>query len=121
MRMFPGGFKEMVESWAKGFSSGAGLAAPMALLLSSIWLTGMMMLTVCLCLLPLGDAWMPVLASYLVVAVPTVFVFRQAGRFSPLSALFFPISLLFYQGLFGVSLMRKRQKTTTQWKGRDVD
>lgn len=120
MRMFPGGFREMVESWAKGFSSGAGLAAPMALLLSAVWLTGLMMLTVCLFLLPLGEAWPVVLGAYLVVAVFLTPLFRKIGRFSPVNALLFPISLLFYQWVFGVAVLRKRRKATTQWKGRDV-
>jgi len=121
MRMFPGGFGELFESWAKGFSSGAGLAAPMALLLSSIWLTGLMMITVCLFMLLFGASVLPVLVSYAVVALPMTWLFRQAGGFSPLNALIFPVSLLFYQGLFGVAIMRKRRKTPTQWKGRDVD
>lgn len=120
MRMFAGGFREMVESWAKGFSSGAELTAPMALLLSSVWLTGMMMISVCVCLLLLGGDWCLVLAAYLAVAVPLVFLFRVAGRFSPLNALLFPVSLWFYQALFAMAVIRKRRKTPTQWKGRDV-
>lgn len=121
MRMFPGGLGELIESWAKGFSSGAGLAAPMALLLSAIWLSGLMMIIVCLFMLPITSHWGAVVAAYLLAALPLFYLFRQAGRFSLLNALLFPISLLFYQGLFGVALMRKRRKTPTKWKGRDVD
>lgn len=121
MRMFPGGLGDLIESWAKGFSSGAGLAAPMALLLSAIWLSGLMMITVCLFMLPLTRHWVAAATAYLFAAVPLFFLFRQAGRFSWVNALLFPISLIFYQGLFGVALMRKRRKTPTQWKGRDVD
>ena len=121
MRMFPGGFKELVDSWAKGFSSGAGLTPAMALLLSSVWLTGLMMLTVCVFLMMFGHGVLAVSFSYLAVAVPMIWLFRQAGGFSPLNALLFPLSLLFYQGLFAVAVMKKRRKTPTQWKGRDVD
>ncbi|MBK1826085.1 glycosyltransferase [Haloferula rosea] len=121
MRMFPGGYREMVESWAKGFSSGAALASPAALLLASLWLTGLMMVTVCVFLLVVWDARVMVGAAYLAVAIPTAILFRQVGRFSVVNALLFPVSLLFYQGLFAVAVMRKRKKVSTSWKGRHVD
>lgn len=121
MRMFPGGFKELVDSWAKGFSSGAGLTSAMALLLSSVWLTGLMMLSVCVFLMMFGQGGLAVSLAYLAVAVPMVWLFRQAGGFSPLNALLFPLSLFFYQGLFAVAVMKKRSKVPTQWKGRNVD
>ena len=122
MRMFPGGMSEMMSSWAKGFSSGAGLTPKRVLLLSSLWLTGLMILTVNLFLLPLGDviSTMTVLGVYILMAVLLAGLFRKIGDFTRSNALLFPLSLLFYQGLFGSSLIRKRQGGTVQWKGRDV-
>jgi 4,4'-diaponeurosporenoate glycosyltransferase len=122
MRMFPGGFNELLSSWSKGFSSGADLTSALAMTLSILWLTGLMALSMITLMLPLAgqDSLMWVLASYLVAASALMILFRKVGRFSLWNGLLFPISLFFYQGLFAWALIRKRRGGTTQWKGRDV-
>ena len=122
MRMFPGGYDEMVSSWAKGFSSGAGLTPVPAMSLSVLWLTGLMILSVNVVLLSLGDRWSAGLGIglYLMAALMLGRLFRMVGGFSWWSALLFPVSLFFYQGLFGGALLRKRGGGTVKWKGRDV-
>lgn len=123
MRMFPAGFEQLCESWAKGFASGAGLAAPGALVLSSIWLSGLMMLSVSVLLMPFAEGLHRAATglAYLVAALSLIPLFRKAGGFSWWSALAFPVALMFYQYLFFGAILRKRSGVKTQWKGRDVD
>jgi len=122
MRMFPGGYAEMEKSWAKGFLSGAGNTPRGALIGVSLWLSALIMATIALTFLPLaGEAVRIAVAGfYLVCAGQCAYLFRKAGRFSPLNALFFPVSLIYYQWLFFLSAHRRRKGLTTDWKGRDV-
>lgn len=124
MRMFPDGIGTLWSSWKKGFSGGAAHTAPRALLFSSLWISGMMLTIASLLLLPTpyasGYFSLLTAAAYLVHACQCFLVFRLAGTFSIGNALFFPISLLFYQVLFFGSLIDKRRGKKTEWKGRAV-
>ena len=125
MRMFPSGFKELWESWKKGFVSGAAKVEKNTLILSSIWISGGIFSIVSLCFI--GSSYAPpnysiyVLIGYLANALACTWAFRIAGTFSVLNALFFPVSLLFYQTLFFKALIDKRSGKKTNWKGRMVD
>ena len=124
MRMFPHGIGELWSSWKKGFTSGAAHTAPRALLLSSLWISGMMLTIVCLILSftsYASDPFVLVTAlAYLIYACQSLRAFKLAGTFSAWNALFFPLSLLFYQTLFFSALIDKKRGKTTNWKGRAV-
>ncbi|MFD2275165.1 glycosyltransferase [Rubritalea spongiae] len=123
MRMFPNGITELWNSWKKGFSSGASKTNPTTLTISSIWITGAMLCIVNLCLTPFIDSITYVSLStfcYLFYVVQCFWAFRLIGSYRYLNALFFPITLIFYQCLFFVSLMTKKHNSTTVWKGREV-
>ena len=124
MRMFPGGFKELWASWQKGFSGGAAHTAPSALLWSSIWISSLMFVLVSLGLLatPYTSQTYLTLTStaYIFSSIQCFCAFRHAGSFSILNALFFPITLLFYQVLFFTSILNRKLGKQTQWKGRAV-
>jgi 4,4'-diaponeurosporenoate glycosyltransferase len=125
MRMFPGGAGDLVASWLKGFASGAGLTPRWAMTVASLWLSGLMMVIVAV---PVGLATaagervaLAVLgAAYLAACGPLVALFKRVGRFSPWSALCFPVPLLFYQVVFGLAVARARSGVKVKWKGRDV-
>ncbi len=125
MRMFPGGFRELWSSWKKGFTTGAANTAPRALALTSIWIFGAMLACVCvpLSLTPFADTPFRVAsaAAYLLHAALCLCAFRLAGAFSTRNALFFPVSLLFYQTLFFTAVIGRRLGIRTLWKGRHVD
>lgn len=124
MRMFPNGIGELWMSWKKGFSGAAAHTASSALLFSSLWISGMMLTLVCLVILAAATTSGPFIiatcTAYLVNAMSCLVVFRLAGNFSPWNALFFPVSLIFYQSLFMTSLIDKRRGKKTEWKGREV-
>ena len=124
MRMFPNGIGELWSSWKKGFTSGAAHTAPRALLLSSLWISGMMLTIVCLILSftsYVSNLFILITAlAYLIYACQSLRAFKLAGTFSAWNALFFPLSLLFYQTLFFSALIDKKRGKTTNWKGRAV-
>jgi len=123
MRMFPEGMSQLIRSWKKGFLAGAAQAPRRALLNTSLWLTGGMILTGCLAASPFLSAefaWSTV-AAFLAYAVLTFHTFRLAGNFSILTALFFPVPLLFYQTLFFKSLLDQKTGRKQSWKGRTLN
>ena len=122
MRMFPGGLAQLMESWRKGFVAGAAHSPGRALLTTSLWLTGGMILTGCLGAAPFFGPLFAActLTASLGYALLTFWVFRLAGNFSFLTALLFPVPLLFYQGLFFKSLIDQKRGRQTTWKGRSL-
>lgn len=123
MRMFPEGLSQLTQSWQKGFLAGASQAARRALLTTSLWLTGGMILIGCLVSIPFLPAsyLQTTLAAYLAYALLSHFAFRLAGNFSFLTALFFPLPLLFYQYLFFKSLLDQKKGNKAVWKGRVLE
>ncbi|WP_018969860.1 glycosyltransferase [Rubritalea marina] len=123
MRMFPGGFTELWNSWKKGFSNGAANTNKRALTYSSLWISGAMFSLISLLLSPLiADPVFTIatLAAYIIYAGQCWNTFSKIGNFSAWNAALFPLALLFYQTLFFVSLMTKKLGKTTDWKGRQV-
>jgi len=122
MRMFPGGFSDLVAGWSKGFVSGAGNTPRGAMIGISVWLSGLIMITISLSFLPLADLYQRLFIAklYLLGVLQCLHVFRHAGNFGFLNALLFPISLIFYQIVFFRALQRKKAGGKVSWKGRDV-
>ncbi|MFC7336883.1 glycosyltransferase [Haloferula chungangensis] len=122
MRMFPEGIGQLCASWSKGFSSGADRTPVFAMTLAAAWISGLMLTSITLLALPFAadSARLFILGSYLWVAVALAILFRKLGSFTFWNALLFPVSLFFYQGLFALSLIRKRGGNPVQWKGRHV-
>ena len=122
MRMFPDGLSHLIQSWKKGFLAGASQAPGRALLTTSLWLTGGMILTGSLFSLPIFSSfylWIT-LSACLGYALVSFYAFRLAGNFSFLTALFFPVALLFYQALFFKSLLDQKKGRQQTWKGRSL-
>ena len=122
--MFGGGFLELWRSWQKGFTAGAGKAPKAALVGSSVWILGAVLaiVTAVLGLLPgLGVPFQLASAlAYAVFVAQCYIAFGLVGTFSVVNALFFPVSLLFYQVLFFTALVKRKLGKTTEWKGRHV-
>lgn len=125
MRMFPEGFTQLCTSWQKGFTSGATQTTPRTLVLSSIWLTGLMLVLTSIILIIFQRPTDSFLAAtgfaYLAGVMQCCYAFQIAGSFSLLNALFFPLTLVFYQGIFFYSLAKKTLGIKPNWKGRQID
>ncbi|NNE92237.1 MAG: glycosyltransferase family 2 protein [Verrucomicrobiales bacterium] len=122
MRMFPTNYRDMADGWGKGFVSGAGNTPASALFGISIWLSGLIMSTISLFLLPFASPLTAgfILGLYLLNAGQILFLFKTVGNFSFWNAALFPVSLAFYQVLFFKSMHRGRRKGEIFWKDRDV-
>lgn len=122
MRMFPGSWREIVAGWSKGFVSGAGNTERSAVVGISIWLSGLIMTAVALTFLPLAgdEARLGIAGLYALGVIQCLFLFKSAGNFGVLNALFFPVTLLFYQWVFFQAIRRKQKGGKIQWKGRHV-
>ncbi len=122
MRMFPGGWRDLVAGWSKGFVSGADNTALSAMVGISIWLSGLIMTGVALTFLPMAgsEARLGIALIYALGAIQCLYVFKRAGNFSFLNAFFFPVTLAFYQWVFFQAIRRRRSGGQIKWKGRHV-
>ncbi|RBP35660.1 glycosyltransferase involved in cell wall biosynthesis [Roseimicrobium gellanilyticum] len=111
-RMYPRGFSELVLGWVKGFASGAKSTPRGTLAISIAWMTS-------LAFVPLGwiitgeHVWG---ATYLLCAVQVGWMGQTVGGFRPLASVFYPVQLLFFFAVFGMSLTTLGR--TVGWKGR---
>ena len=105
MRMYPRGWRELIDGWSKGFADGAAQTSPLRLALTVLWLTG--------CVAALGN-----LATYASFAVQLAVLLRRIGSYRLLTALLYPLPLLFFFAVFTRSVFRTRTREGILWKGR---
>ena len=119
VRMFPEGFAQLCESWKKAFADGATASGPAVLAISIVWLSALCTVFLLLCFAPWPLCALAVLL-YL-SAVVQVFLFaRQVGKYSFITALLYPASLVFFFGLFSSSLLNRALHRQVSWRGRRV-
>lgn len=114
-RMYPNGLGELIHGWTKGFASGAAQTPRGTLLLIVAWMIGLM-------LAPVGGLvtgdWLHWGAAYLLCAAQVAWFARLAGAFRWVTAVLYPVPLVFFFLLFAWSVLRSGKRV--QWKGRDV-
>jgi 4,4'-diaponeurosporenoate glycosyltransferase len=114
-RMYPGGTKDLIEGWTKGFASGAGRTPRGTLWLLVAWMVGLMIAPIGLFAGGMRPAWLMV---YLACAAQVGWFGRLVGAFHWYAAPVYPVPLVFFFGLFARSAMRSGKNVT--WKGRDI-
>lgn len=115
-RMYPNGLGELIEGWTKGFASGADRTPRGILTLIILWMIGLMIAPIALLASGMDLRWALV---YLACVTQVAWFARMAGDFQWHAALFYPVPLVFFFGLFTRSAMRSGKKVT--WKGREID
>ena len=116
MRMFPEGYLQLLESWKRSAATGASSTSVKNLLLAIAWLSGATTVFVGMaCGLGWKALWM-----YLFYAIQFGWIARRLGSFRLLTVVAYPVPLLFYFGVFGLSLLAKRSGVHATWKGRQV-
>jgi 4,4'-diaponeurosporenoate glycosyltransferase len=116
-RMYPQGWRELVDGWTKGFASGAGQTPLSILLLVIAWMTGLMLALLGLVLT--GEPWLW-LGAYGVCAAQVAWLLRCVGTFHWGVALLYPVPLIFYFIVFTRSMRRSRNQQAVTWKGRQI-
>lgn len=114
-RMYPNGLRELIAGWTKGFASGAGQTPRGVLLLVVAWMIGLM-------LAPLGwlgtGDWLRWGLLYVLCAAQVGWFSRRIGSFRRLTALLYPVPLIFFFAVFARSAMRSGKQVS--WKGREI-
>lgn len=116
-RMYPGGWRETVQGWTKGFASGAGQTPVPILLLVIAWMIGLMLAPLALALD--GMRW-PAMSAYALCAGQMWWMFRRAGTFHWAASLLYPAPLVFFFAVFARSAWRAALKQNVEWKGRKI-
>jgi 4,4'-diaponeurosporenoate glycosyltransferase len=118
-RMFPDGFEQLCESWRKSFAAGAGATSPHVLALSIVWLSAAITAPI-LIFRTDGIDVLFAAAIYILFVVQIAWLSRQIGTFRRLTAILYPIPLIFYFLLFGQSLWSRLMHRPIPWRGRSV-
>ena len=92
----------MAEGWAKGFASGAGATSGLIMALSVVWLSGAVMAAVAALAGHSLAGWV----AYAAYVVQLFVLLRKVGSFGIISALLYPVPLLFFFVVFGASVAR---------------
>ncbi len=122
-RMYPGGFRQLVEGWTKNFASGAFASKGVLLFLSGAWITGCLssVLDIVKGLATRnGPALLTACVFYLLFAVQIHLILRHLGNFGPIPSLFYAVPLLFFLLLFLRSLFFTYVLDYVVWKERKI-
>lgn len=117
-RMYPEGFQQMVDGWTKNFAVGAGSTSVIVLGAVIAWIGALG--TVALQPFQGMLHWPVALVCYLAASAQLLMFFRSAGRFSPLTALLFPLLIAFFFAVFARSLYRTLVVRRVSWRGREI-
>ena len=116
-RMYPLGWRELMDGWIKGFAAGAGKTHLPLLLLVIAWMSGLIMATENLLVAKNAPVCFVVYAAY---AAQVGWLLRRVGTFHWSTALLFPAPLVFYLIIFTRSVWRAARKQPVDWKGRKI-
>jgi 4,4'-diaponeurosporenoate glycosyltransferase len=123
MRMYPHGLRELVEGWSKAFMTGAATTGGAFLALTILWISGAMTALILLAVAPLlaGMAGLGLaVVLYLLAALQLRWLLGKVGRFSPWTALLFPIPLFAFFAIFVRSTYLVRVRGQVRWRGSTV-
>ena len=114
-RMYPEGWRQLVEGWTKGFASGAGQTPWPILLLIIVWLGGLFSAPMGIVTRGTPLLW---LAVYGLCAAQVGWLLRRAGTFHWSAAVFYPVLLLFFFAVFTRAVLLSGKMVS--WKGRAI-
>lgn len=119
MRMFPDGFRQMSESWAKAFTQGAVDSGPFVLATSIVWISVLWSTTSLLAICRGYGLW-SMLLVYLLLALQISNIARQLGSYRLLTSFLFPLPLAYFCTVFGRATARRAFGCKAVWRGREV-
>lgn len=123
-RMYPEGFKSLVEGWCKSFAVGSKSTHPIVMSMIILWISGSFISTGALISSIAANHPAAMLFSgilYVAYALQTLLFARRCGNFSWSLCLFHPMLMLFFTALFVYSLFRTYILRNVKWKGRKID
>ncbi len=119
MRMFPEGFRQMSNSWAKAFIQGAADSGGMVLAFAIVWISALWSTTLLL-IMPHDYGRLGLALVYLLFSLQITWLAFRLGSYRVLTGLFFPLPLAYYCVIFGCAGARRALGRKTLWRGREV-
>ncbi|MFC1962207.1 glycosyltransferase [Chloroflexota bacterium] len=123
-RMYPGGIKQLITGWSKGFAMGAVKTSIPVLIMIIAWITGAIGTTrhlvqaTVIADVSLVTSWA---FLYIAFAAQIYWMLYRIGNFKPYTALLFPVSLLFFVIVFVYSFIIIFIRKNVNWKGRTLE
>lgn len=122
-RMYAGGFRDLYEGWMKNMAAGALKTPPLLFLLVFLWITSCTSVSLHF-LFAAARMDMTGMAVYLLlylVWIGELFrISRRIGNFAQWGILLYPVLLLFYIGVFLLSMVKRIFRLKVSWKGREI-
>ncbi|WP_432352507.1 glycosyltransferase [Sporosarcina sp. A2] len=123
-RMYPEGFKSMVDGWCKSFAIGSKSTHPIVMLMVIIWISGSF--------ISVGEIISSLFAAepvniilsgllYVLYAFQTGWFARRCGDFKRWIFIFYPVLFTFFTGIYLYSLFRVYILRSVNWKGRKIN
>jgi 4,4'-diaponeurosporenoate glycosyltransferase len=122
-RMYPNGIKELVDGWSKGFATGAVKTYIPILLAIIAWVGGGISATRYTIEAISSMNTISILvwtSAYLSYAIQIYWMLFRVGTFRFYTALFYPVSLLFFLVIFLRSVFLIFIRRSVRWKGRTI-
>lgn len=119
MRMFPEGFRQMSDSWAKAFVDGASQSSGGVLACSVVWIASFWVAAIALIVLS-TPAPISFISVYFLFSLQLFWFARQLGNYHLATCLLYPLPLAYYCFIFAVSALRRVIGQKTIWRGREV-
>ncbi|GKV68825.1 4,4'-diaponeurosporenoate glycosyltransferase [Sporosarcina sp. NCCP-2716] len=123
-RMYPEGFKSMVDGWCKSFALGSQSTHPAVMALVIAWIAGAFISGAGLVSSLIAGEPVQIAVSavlYAAYALQTGLFARRVGSFHWFFILFYPVLYIFFAAVFLYSLFRVRVLKTVEWRGRKID
>jgi 4,4'-diaponeurosporenoate glycosyltransferase len=123
-RMYPNGLRQVIAGWGKGFSIGAAKTSVPILLMVVAWISGALGIMRNLAeAMAAFDSLQMLLwgALYVLFASQIYWMLFRIGNFRIVTALLFPIPLLFFLTVFFYSIFLVFLRRKVEWKGRTID
>jgi len=123
LRMYPEGIRQVMDGWSKNFQTGMKVGGGLGLFLVILWLSGCFdaLTTAARALIHPGST--PVLWAaglYAAFVFQIHWMLRRIGNFGFLTALAFPISLIFFSFVFVYWIVLAVIFRRVRWRGRTI-
>lgn len=123
-RMYPGGISQLITGWSKGFAMGAVKTSIPVLIMIVAWITGSIGTTRHLIQAVVNaDITIVIIWGllYLAFAAQIYWMLYRIGNFTPITAVLFPVPLLFFVFVFVYSFLIIFIRRNVSWKGRTIE
>jgi 4,4'-diaponeurosporenoate glycosyltransferase len=121
-RMYPRGFRSLLEGWTKNLAAGAGAAPLGATLLVTAWVAAMLGSAGLVTGLAAegGTGALAAAGVYAAVVAQLAWMARRVGRFGWWPIVAYPVSMVAFVALFVWSVVRTHVIGSVTWRGRRI-